>query len=76
MATWRVLARELEVYRRRTARSAALREAARAVLPGGNNRSSIFLQPYPVYVTEGSGCRLTDLDGRSEERRVGKECRL
>ena len=65
MATGSVLAEELEVYRRRTPRSAALREASRAVLPGGNNRSSIFLQPYPVYVTEGSGCRLTDLDGNA-----------
>ncbi|MBI3080420.1 MAG: aspartate aminotransferase family protein [candidate division NC10 bacterium] len=65
MATGSVLAEELEVYRRRTPRSAALREAARAVLPGGNNRSSIFLQPYPVYVTEGSGFRLTDLDGNA-----------
>lgn len=57
--------RELETYRRRTARSAALRETARAVLPGGNNRSSVFFQPYPVYVAEGAGCRVTDLDGNT-----------
>ena len=63
MVPIKVLAGEMEAYRNRTRRSAALRETARAVLPGGNNRSSIFLQPYPVYVTEGAGCRVTDLDG-------------
>ena len=65
MAAGTLLAREVEIYRGRTVRSAALRETARKVLPGGNNRSSIFLQPYPVYVTEGSGCRVTDLDGNT-----------
>ena len=65
MATRTLLAREMEVYRRRTVRSAALRKTALKVLPGGNTRSSIFLQPYPVYVTEGSGCRVTDLDGNT-----------
>src|SRR3989304_7258936 len=63
MVPTKVLAGEMEAYRNRTRRSSARRDAAQAVLPGGNNRSSIFLQPYPVYVTEGAGCRVTDLDG-------------
>jgi len=44
-------------------KSARLHERAKAVLPGGNTRSSIFLSPYPIYAQSGQGCRVTDVDG-------------
>jgi glutamate-1-semialdehyde 2,1-aminomutase len=44
-------------------RSARLFEAAVQALPGGNSRTTIFMQPYPIYAAEGSGCWLTDVDG-------------
>jgi glutamate-1-semialdehyde 2,1-aminomutase len=50
-------------YRSRTSRSAALHEAALRVFPGGVTRSVTFHAPYPVYVAEGCGCRVTDVDG-------------
>jgi glutamate-1-semialdehyde 2,1-aminomutase len=53
-------------YRTDTARSRALYERARRVMPGGNTRHSIALSPYPVYVESGRGCRAVDVEG--EER--------
>ncbi|MEQ9122558.1 MAG: aminotransferase class III-fold pyridoxal phosphate-dependent enzyme, partial [Alphaproteobacteria bacterium] len=32
-------------------------------LPGGNTRTVLFYPPYPLMLTRGEGCRLTDLDG-------------
>ena len=43
--------------------SAKLYQRARAVLPGGNSRTSVFLNPYPIYATSGQGSRITDADG-------------
>jgi glutamate-1-semialdehyde 2,1-aminomutase len=43
--------------------SRRLHDRALAVMPGGNTRHSIALSPYPVYVTSGRGCRVTDEDG-------------
>jgi len=53
-------------YRSATSQSRRLYEAALQVLPGGNTRHSIALNPYPIYVRSGHGCRVTDVDG--EER--------
>jgi glutamate-1-semialdehyde 2,1-aminomutase len=44
-------------------KSAALYERARQYLPGGNTRTTIFLQPYQIYAARGSGCRVWDVDG-------------
>jgi glutamate-1-semialdehyde 2,1-aminomutase len=49
-----------------SSRSKKLHERATRVMPGGNTRHSIALSPYPVYVTSGNGCRVTDVEG--EER--------
>jgi glutamate-1-semialdehyde 2,1-aminomutase len=43
-------------------RSAALAERARAVFPSGSTRSLTYFAPYPIYVREGQGCRVTDVD--------------
>jgi glutamate-1-semialdehyde 2,1-aminomutase len=37
--------------------------AAAAVLPGGNTRTSLFHEPFPLCMVGGTGCRLTDADG-------------
>ena len=37
-------------------------ERARAVLPGGNSRSTIDLKPHPIYVTHGKGSIVYDVD--------------
>jgi len=46
------------------ASQAADAEAARA-MPGGNTRSTLFFTPFPLTMTGGAGCRMTDLDGHS-----------
>lgn len=46
-------------------RSRALFERALHVMPGGNTRHSVALSPYPVYLSGGSGCRVTDVEGET-----------
>ncbi len=45
--------------------SRALYERARAVLPGGNSRSTIDLKPHPIYITHGQGSQVFDVDGNT-----------
>ncbi|MEM7407200.1 MAG: aspartate aminotransferase family protein [Pseudomonadota bacterium] len=45
--------------------SKAYSERAREVLPGGNSRSTISLDPHSIYVTHGEGSRVFDVDGNS-----------
>src|SRR5215207_4133105 len=52
-------------YRASSPRSAALHEAARRVMPGGDTRTVAFHSPYPLVITEGQGCRIQDADGRT-----------
>lgn len=44
-------------------KSAQLFRRAARVIPGGMSRDAIYFPPYPLYVSEGSGCRLVDVDG-------------
>jgi glutamate-1-semialdehyde 2,1-aminomutase len=44
-------------------RSRQLHERARAVMPGGNTRSSVFDSPFPLYAASGAGPYLVDVDG-------------
>ncbi len=50
-------------YEALTSGSRALWERALGSLPGGNTRTTIFHEPYPVYLVSGEGCRVTDVDG-------------
>lgn len=63
------LAEALDAARRRyvaaNPASAAAHEAATAVLPGGSTRTTIHYSPFPLTMTRGDGCRLTDLDGHT-----------
>lgn len=43
-------------------RSAALAARARAALPGGNTRTTVYRDPYPLYAARGQGCRVWDAD--------------
>lgn len=44
-------------------RSAALTARAREVMPGGNNRTTIFTSPYSIYADSAKGCKVRDVDG-------------
>ncbi|MBI3454171.1 MAG: aspartate aminotransferase family protein [Candidatus Rokubacteria bacterium] len=50
-------------YQAKSPRSRALFEEAQRVLPGGNTRTTIFIDPYPFYAVRGSGPRIWDADG-------------
>lgn len=54
---------ELDRYLELTPRSRARWEEARDYLPGGDSRNSIFWKPYPIFITDASGSRVTDADG-------------
>lgn len=62
-ATADVAAKLIAEYRARTPKSAALAEAARKVMPGGDTRTVAFHAPYPLSIERGQGCRLVDVDG-------------
>ena len=44
-------------------RSRAMYERARASMPGGNSRTTVFMKPFPIYAARGAGCRVWDVDG-------------
>ena len=43
--------------------SSAKHENAKRWLPGGDTRNSIFWGPFPIYVSQANGSRITDVDG-------------
>ncbi|WP_323036373.1 aspartate aminotransferase family protein [Pararhodobacter sp.] len=45
------------------AKSAALYERAKKVMPGGCSRNTILRKPHPVYARRGHGCIVTDIEG-------------
>src|SRR6266404_6854064 len=57
------LAEAQEQYRARNPKSLAQYQEACAALPGGNTRSAIFVEPFPLTMVRGEGSRLWDLDG-------------
>lgn len=36
---------------------------ARKVMPGGNTRTTVYIDPFPIYAARGEGCRVWDVDG-------------
>lgn len=50
-------------YLARNPESRAQHERAAAAMPGGNTRSSLFHDPFPLCMVRGEGARLTDADG-------------
>ena len=57
---------ETVAYRSDRSRSKQLYEQGLRVLPGANSRHSVTMDPYPIYVSSGRGCRIVDVEG--EER--------
>lgn len=57
------LAEAQEHYGARNPKSLAQYEAACAALPGGNTRSAIYAEPFPLTMVEGKGAHLWDADG-------------
>ncbi|WP_281404883.1 aminotransferase class III-fold pyridoxal phosphate-dependent enzyme [Mesorhizobium sp. B4-1-3] len=45
--------------------SKTLFERARKVMPGGNTRTTVFVDPFPIYAARGEGCRVWDVDGNA-----------
>lgn len=52
-----------ERYQETTPKSKQLFERATRSLPGGNSRTTIYFQPYPIYFDYGKGCHIYDVDG-------------
>jgi glutamate-1-semialdehyde 2,1-aminomutase len=50
-------------YEQSAPRSGQLFERAATSLPGGNTRTTIFVEPYPYYFDHGIGSRIYDVDG-------------
>jgi glutamate-1-semialdehyde 2,1-aminomutase len=46
-------------------KSEELYEEACRFLPGGVSRNAVFRKPHPIYVRSASGCRVTDVEGRT-----------
>src|SRR5438128_4632286 len=57
------LAEAQEQYRAKNPKSLAQYEEACAALPGGNTRSAIYVEPFPLTIVRGEGAHLWDLDG-------------
>ena len=57
------LAEAEELYRTSNPKSLAQHRAACAALPGGNTRSAIHVDPFPLTMERGETARLWDLDG-------------
>lgn len=38
-------------------------DRAKASLPGGNTRTTVYMKPYQLYASHGKGCRVFDIDG-------------
>lgn len=57
------LEREIVTYTAANPRSAELHEKATEFMPGGDSRGSIFWDPFPLYITNGTGTVMTDADG-------------
>ena len=51
-------------YRLPSSRSAALHQRATGVLPGGNTRTTVHLDPYPPYAESGRGAVVIDAEGQ------------
>jgi glutamate-1-semialdehyde 2,1-aminomutase len=50
-------------YRDQNGRSFQLFQRAQASLPGGNTRTGVYVDPFPVYSKSGAGVHVTDVDG-------------
>ncbi|MFD1711940.1 aminotransferase class III-fold pyridoxal phosphate-dependent enzyme [Ottowia sp. GY511] len=52
-------------YRANNPKSLEQHQKAARVLPGGNTRTVLFSDPFPITLSSAEGCRVTSLDGRT-----------
>jgi glutamate-1-semialdehyde 2,1-aminomutase len=57
------VAAAVDHYVAKRPKTASWHERAKAVLPGGNTRSILFTQPFPIRIEASDGCVITDVDG-------------
>ena len=62
-STTELIAAETRRYIAANSASETLHRRAEGVLPGGDTRNSIFWEPFPVYIDNAQGSRITDVDG-------------
>ena len=55
--------KKAEMFRKRCPNSERASRYAQDYLPGGDTRTATFYRPFPVYLKEGKGCRIVDIDG-------------
>jgi glutamate-1-semialdehyde 2,1-aminomutase len=55
--------RLIDDYRQRTVASSIAYKRACCFLPGGDSRSTLFFEPYPLFFDRGEGTTVWDLDG-------------
>jgi glutamate-1-semialdehyde 2,1-aminomutase len=61
-----------ERFRAANPNSLAQHSAATAVMPGGNTRTVLYNDPFPLTIARGDGCRLWDLDGHEYVDMLGE----
>ncbi|MDA0337645.1 MAG: aminotransferase class III-fold pyridoxal phosphate-dependent enzyme, partial [bacterium] len=50
-------------YARQNPGSRSLFQRAQASMPGGNTRTGVYVDPFPLYTQSGSGVYVNDVDG-------------
>ena len=50
-------------FKSESSSSAALYKRACAVMPGGTTRTTVYTEPYPIYISHGRGSHVWDVDG-------------
>jgi glutamate-1-semialdehyde 2,1-aminomutase len=63
--TGQELAGAVEAYVARNPQSAALYASAQRVMPGGNTRSALHFDPFPLYVARSHEATIVDADGHA-----------
>ena len=58
-----LLDEEIAQYAARNPESRAMFERAKQSLPGGNTRTGVHIDPFPIYADYGAGTYLYDIDG-------------
>jgi glutamate-1-semialdehyde 2,1-aminomutase len=53
----------MSIYPDSVPASRELYARARKVMPGGNTRTTVYIDPFPIYAARGEGCRVWDVDG-------------
>jgi glutamate-1-semialdehyde 2,1-aminomutase len=66
------LAEAIANFERKRPKTAVMHERAKAVMPGGNTRTVLFSQPFPIRIDKAEGSRLSDADGHSYIDYVGE----